>query len=158
MHSISLELGWKLTFSSSVDTAGFSISTFLLNLELRHLEMDFLKARVGRGERDCDGGGGRSQTHFLLRAHQDHTIYIAGIYKNYLKTRKNDCLQFSSVAQSCPTLCDSMDCSTPGLPVHHQIPEFTPTHVHWVGHPTISSSVISFSSCLQSFPASGSFL
>ena len=42
--------------------------------------------------------------------------------------------QFSSVAQSCPTLCDPMDCSTPGLPVHHQLPEFTQTHVHWVGY------------------------
>ena len=41
--------------------------------------------------------------------------------------------QFSSVAQSCPTLCNPMDCSTPGLPVHHQLPEFTQTHVHWVG-------------------------
>ena len=41
--------------------------------------------------------------------------------------------QFSSVAQSCLTLCDPMDCSTPGLPVHHQLPEFTQTHVHWVG-------------------------
>ena len=40
---------------------------------------------------------------------------------------------FSSVAQSCPTLCDPMNCSTPGLPVHHQLPEFTQTHVHWVG-------------------------
>ena len=39
-------------------------------------------------------------------------------------------IQFSSVAQSCPTLCDPMDCSTPGLPVHHQLPEFTQTHVH----------------------------
>ena len=39
-------------------------------------------------------------------------------------------VQFSSVAQSCPTLCDPMDCSTPGLPVHHQLPEFTQTHVH----------------------------
>ena len=39
--------------------------------------------------------------------------------------------QFSSVAQSCPTLCDPMDCSPPGLPVHHQLPEFTQTHVHW---------------------------
>ena len=37
---------------------------------------------------------------------------------------------FSSVAQSCPTLYDPMDCSTPGLPVHHQLPEFTQTHVH----------------------------
>ena len=40
--------------------------------------------------------------------------------------------QFSSVAQLCLTLCDPMDCSTPGLPVHHQLPEFTQTHVHWV--------------------------
>ena len=39
-------------------------------------------------------------------------------------------IQFSSVAQSCPTLCDPMDCSTPGLPVHHQLPEFIQTHVH----------------------------
>ena len=42
-------------------------------------------------------------------------------------------IQFSSVAQSCPTLCDPMNCSTPGLPVHDQLPEFTQTHVHWVG-------------------------
>ena len=42
-------------------------------------------------------------------------------------------VQFSSVTQSCPTLCDPVDRSTPGLPVHHQLPEFTQTHVHWVG-------------------------
>ena len=68
--------------------------------------------------------------------------------------------QFSSVAQSCPTLCDPLNCSTPGLPVHHQLPEFTQTHVHRVGdaiQPSISSSVVPFSSCPQSFPASGSF-
>ena len=41
--------------------------------------------------------------------------------------------QFSSVAHSCPTLCGPTDCSTPGLPVHHQLLEFTQTHVHWVG-------------------------
>ena len=41
-------------------------------------------------------------------------------------------VQFSSVAQSCPTLWDPMNHSTPGLPVHHQLPEFTQTHVHWV--------------------------
>ena len=39
-------------------------------------------------------------------------------------------IQFSSVAQSCLTLCNSMDCSMPGLPVHHQLLEFTQTHVH----------------------------
>ena len=54
--------------------------------------------------------------------------------------------QFSSVAQSCPTLCDPMDCSTPGLCVHHQLPKFTQTHVHWVSdaiqpsHPLSSPS------------------
>ena len=42
-------------------------------------------------------------------------------------------VQFSSVTQSCLTLCDPMDCSMPGLPVHHQFLEFTHTHVHWVG-------------------------
>ena len=41
-------------------------------------------------------------------------------------------VQFSSVTQSCPTLCDPMDCSTPGFPVHHQLLELTQTHVHWV--------------------------
>ena len=52
-----------------------------------------------------------------------------------------------------------MNRSMPGLPVHHQLPEFTQTHVHWVWgcHPTISSSVIPFYSCPQSFPALGSF-
>ena len=42
-------------------------------------------------------------------------------------------VQFSSVAQLCPTLCDPMNCSTPGLPAHHQLLEFTQTHVHRVG-------------------------
>ena len=56
-------------------------------------------------------------------------------------------VQFSSLAQSCPTVCDPMDCSTPGLTVHHQLPEFTQTHVHWVGdaiqpsHPLSSPSL-----------------
>ena len=47
----------------------------------------------------------------------------------------DDCsVQFTSDAQSCPTLCDPMNHSTPGLPVHHQLPEFTQTHVHRVGN------------------------
>ena len=65
---------------------------------------------------------------------------------------------FSSVTQLCLTLYDPRDCSMPGLPVHHQLAEFA--HLcpsSWWCHPTISSSVIHFSSCLQSFPASGSF-
>ena len=59
-------------------------------------------------------------------------------------------VQFSSVTQSCLTLCDPMDCSTPGLPVHHQLLEFTHTHVHGVGdaiqpsHPLSSPSPPAF--------------
>ena len=64
-------------------------------------------------------------------------------------------VQFTSVTQSRPTLCNPMICSTPGLPVHHQLLEFTSLS-QWC-HPAISSSVIPFSSCPQSLPASGSF-
>ena len=59
-------------------------------------------------------------------------------------------VQFSSVAQKCPTLCNPMNCSIPGLPVHHQLPESTQTHVHWVGdaiqpsHPLSSPSPPAF--------------
>ena len=65
---------------------------------------------------------------------------------------------FSSVAQSCPTLCNPMDHSTLGLPVHHQLRESTQTHVHCVGDAIQPSHpVIPFSSCPQSLPASGYF-
>ena len=67
-------------------------------------------------------------------------------------------IQFISVTQSFPTLCNPMDCSTPGFSVHHQLLELAQTHVHQVGdaiqssHPLLS---LPFSSCPQSFPASG---
>ena len=64
-------------------------------------------------------------------------------------------VQFSSVAQSYLTLCDPMNCSTPGLPVHHQLPDSRPSS-QWC-HPAISSSVVPFFSCPQSLPASKSF-
>ena len=63
-----------------------------------------------------------------------------------------------SVNQSCLALCDPMDCRMPGFPVLHHLLELAQTHVQsqWC-HPTVSSSVIPFSACLKSFPASGSF-
>ena len=67
-------------------------------------------------------------------------------------------VQSSSVAQSCPTLCNPMDCSTPGLrlsPTPRVYSNSCP--LSWWRHPTISSSVVPFSSCLQSFPVSGCF-
>ena len=63
--------------------------------------------------------------------------YINGVFSS---------VQFISVTQSCPTLCDPMNLSTPGLPVHHQLPEFTQTHIHRVSdaiqpsHPLSSPS------------------
>ena len=73
-------------------------------------------------------------------------------FKIELKTTWMTCqaVQFSSVAQSCPTLHDPMNCSTAGLPVHHQLPKFTQTHVHWVddaiqpSHPLSSPSLPAF--------------
>ena len=66
-------------------------------------------------------------------------------------------IQFSSLSQSCPTLCDPMDCSTPGCPSPTPGVHSNSCPLSWWCHPTILSSVIPFSSCLQSFLALGSF-
>ena len=72
--------------------------------------------------------------------------YIALWKELNIQLADNYTVQLSSVTQSCLTLCDPMNLSTPGLPVHHQLPEFTQTHVHRVGdaiqpsHPLLSPS------------------
>ena len=81
------------------------------------------------------------------------TVYSPGVAKSWTRLlflfflwRSQNSFQFSSVTQLCPTLCDPMNCSTPGLPVHHQLLEFTQTHAHRVGdaiqpsHPMSSPS------------------
>ena len=83
----------------------------------------------------------------------DHYIYYCGqesLRRNgvafMVNKRVQNEVQFSSVTQSCPTLYNPMNCSTPGLPVHHQLPELTQTHIHQVGdaiqpsHPLSSPS------------------
>ena len=83
----------------------------------------------------------------------DHYIYYCkqkSLRRNgvaiMVNKRVQNAVKFSSVAQSSPTLCDPMNCSTPGLPVHHQLPELTQTHVHQVSdaiqpsHPLSSPS------------------
>ena len=73
-------------------------------------------------------------------------IAIQAYLKKQERNQINNLVQFSSVTQSCPTLCDPMNHSTPGLPVHHQLLEFTQTHVHRVSdaiqpsHPLSSPS------------------
>ena len=75
--------------------------------------------------------------HFLLLIKEIFTRWGTG---------KSFWLQFSSVARSCPTLCDPLDCSMPGLPVHHQLPELTQTHVYCVGDAIQPSHLPSFPS------------
>ena len=78
---------------------------------------------------------------------------------NYLATKQwttYTSVQFSSVTQSCLTLCNPMDCSTPGLPVYHRVYSNS-CPLSWWCHLTISFSGVPFFSCLQSFTASGSF-
>ena len=79
-------------------------------------------------------------------AHFIHSsVYMSIPISQFSPTPHSPSVQFT---QSCPTpcLCNPMNCSTPGLPVHHQLPEFTPTHVHWVNdaiqpsHPLSSPS------------------
>ena len=66
----------------------------------------------------------------VLRKSSEVTSLTRVLYSNPTLIKGLSSVQFSSVAQSCPTLCDSMNHSTPGLPVHHQLPESTQTHVH----------------------------
>ena len=73
-------------------------------------------------------------------------LWLKGTERGQNERRLCSSVQFSSVAQSCPTLCDPMNRSTPGLPVHHQLPEFTQIHIHQVSdaiqpsHPQSSPS------------------
>jgi len=77
----------------------------------------------------CNAKGRKTQTTpqpaRMLKAELDATA----VY-NPRRCGKCKQIQLSSVAQSCLTLCDTMDCSTPGFPVHHQLPELDQTHVH----------------------------
>ena len=68
-------------------------------------------------------------------------MYVNNVYAYALCIRSD---QIRSVAQSCPTLCNPVNHSTSGLPVHHQLPEFTETHVHRVKHRTIYLLVVVF--------------
>ena len=77
------------------------------------------------------GRGTRDQIVNICWINEKAKEFHKNIYFCFIDYAKAfDCVQFSLITQSCPILCDPMDCSTPGLPVHHQLPEFTQTHVH----------------------------
>jgi len=111
------------------------------------------------------GGDIQGYCYHLSKFHIYVLVYCIGVFLsglfNWSITALQGCVnfcctvmwisyQFSSVAQSCPTICDPMNHSTPGLPVHHQLPEFTQTHVYWVhdaiqpSHPLSSPSPPAF--------------
>ena len=71
--------------------------------------------------------------HFIQQRWSSHIQPSGDRAKSACKAHGDHGVQFSTVPQSCPTLCDPMKCSTPGLPVHHQLPEFIQTHIHQIG-------------------------
>ena len=91
--------------------------------------------------RDSSGMDTRVSCHFLFQG-----IFSTPGIKPAALMSPELAVQFSSVTQSCPTLCDPMNHCTPGLPVHHQLPEFTQTHAHRISdaiqpsHPLLSPS------------------
>ena len=118
-----------------------------VNCELPDIKAGF---RKGRGTRPQI-----ANIHWIIRKAREFQENIYFCFIDYAKAF--DCVQFSSITQSCPTLCDPMNHSMPGLPVHHQLRVYqNPCTLSLWCHPTISFSVDPFPACPQSFPASGS--
>ena len=137
---------WDKIFANYATKKGLisKICKLLMQLNIRETNNNF-NQKMSR----------RSKYTFLQRRHTDLQKCSASLINS---------VQFSWVAQSCPTLCDPMNCSKPGLPVHHQLPEFTQTHVHRVGdtiqpsHPLSSPFPLAPNpSQHQSFPVSQLF-
>ena len=104
------------------------------------------RSLVGYSPWGCKESDTTEWLHLNLIYEKDRIWYIS-LWKEYLNIYiYYVSVQFSSFAQSCLTLCDPMNCSTPGFPVHHQFPELTQTHVHGVSnaiqpsHPLLSPS------------------
>ena len=88
----------------------------------------------------------RTSSTMLNKSNETKLPYLVPCLRDKAPSVLPQSIMFSSVAQSCPTLCDPMNCSTPGLPVHHQLPEFIQTHVHRVGDAIQPSHPLSFPS------------
>ena len=111
------------------------------------------KPRISKVDWKSGDGGRREVCSSSLRALYWKNFLFFQIVQSLFSS-----VQFNSLAQWCPTLCNPLDCSTQGFPVYHRLLGLAQIHVHRVGHAPIISFVIPSSSCLQSFPASGSFL
>ena len=131
-------------FASDGQSVGVSASTSVLSMNTQDW------SPLGWTSWQIDGETIETVTVFIFLGSKitADCNFIHSIKRHLLLGRKamKTLVQFSSAAQSCPTLCDPMNCSMPGLPVHHQLPELTQTHVHRVGgaiqasHPLSSPS------------------
>ena len=135
------------SFTSILDKnfAGCTIDIFL-NTWRKHLTVVWLSLRSHlEGKKRSHLSIFSFSVFFLLV-----TLKTFSLLLTFCRFTMSSSVQFSSLTQLCLTLCDSMDCSKPGLPVHQQLPGFTQTHVHWVGdaiqpsHPLSSPSPPAF--------------
>ena len=110
---------------------GCTLSPCLFNLYeeyiMRNDRLDEAQARIKTAEGNINNLRYADDTTLMAESKEELKILLMKV-----KEESESSVQFSSFAQSCPTLCDPMNRSMPGLPVHHQLPEFTQTHVHRV--------------------------
>ena len=124
----------------------FGIWKAIIIPPLENLLFNLFKLKLHRKNKTFDSLSAGSRVRYYTRGVS--TPILISTVTSWLTLVDN--LQFISVIQSCLTLCDHMDCSTPGLPVHHQLLEFTQTHVHWVSdaiqpsHPLLPPSPLAF--------------
>ena len=88
--------------------------------------------REGRGHKVWEGEGAEGWQRVYIKRVESKEVEEDDASSLRQRRHGASLVSVSSVAQSCPSLCDPMNCSTPGLPVHHHLPEFTQTHVHRV--------------------------
>ena len=140
-----LHLIWVLKLASGTWRQGVMIRWFIGITNLRDMSLSKLWYLVIDREawRAAVHGIAKSQTWLSNWTELKEKVH-------YTKNQDSHCKYYCSVAQSCPTLCNPIDCSMPGFPVYHQLPEFAQTHVHQVGdaiqpsHPLSSPSPPAF--------------
>ena len=138
----SKKVGLKLNIQKTKIMASGPITSWDIDGEIVETVSDFV---FWGSKITVDGDCSHEINRYLLLGRKAMTN-LDSILLYYIITFTLHIIQFSSVAQSCPILCNPMNCSTPGLPVHHQLPEFNQTHVHRVGdaiqpsHPLSSPS------------------